>query len=108
MRNPFCGIAMILIVGLAACASRPPEINFQRAASGVHTIAIFTPAIRSKPTVCIASCATKWDAWGGYEPFQTDYLSALEHGAYHPQAVLVQDVASALQEDGFTVTNLDI
>jgi len=110
-------MALFASLLLSACVSAPPDVQFQRAASGVHTIAVITPAIPDKPVLSSLSPVTPLGLFGVIgavadarvqEGRVEDYWSELGRRAYSPQAVVLKDISAELQSDGFTVAELDI
>jgi hypothetical protein len=110
-------MALLASLLLSACGSTPPDVQFQRVASGVHTIAVLTPATPDKPALSSLSPVTPLGLLGPIgavadarvqEGRAADYLSELGRRAYSPQAVLLQDISAELQSDGFTVAELGV
>jgi hypothetical protein len=116
--NMFRCLALAALVALSACASKPADVEFQRSASGIQSIAVLTPALPEKPTVFALSGATPLGVLFGplgaladaniQEGRAADYLGALQGRGYSPPAVLTQDITAELQKDGFAVTSLSV
>ncbi|HLY07515.1 MAG TPA: hypothetical protein VKR31_17345 [Rhizomicrobium sp.] len=118
MSNIFRFIALVSAVAISACASKPPDVEFHRATSGVQTIAVLSPAMPEQPTIFALSGATPLGALFGplgaladnkiQEGRAADYAGALAGHGYSLQTVLTQDITAELQKDGFTVSSVSV